>query len=497
MTAAVRPMPFVSFCQRILGLLLTRGQRVLCAIAFDGVQPHELEGVDREIARQLLGDVDDVPALARRVLVLVLGRGSGKSTIAAAYGVWRMVTADVSRCGPGDMPHVVVIAPGKRTAGLAVRMALALVQGSRALRTQLESETADGFEMRRPDGRLVAFAAFAASRGGASARGLSVLSFILDEAQFFTSDSEFVVNDRDIFSAIVPRLMPGGAGVFISTPWPVTTLMGELHEKNFGSPSNALAALAPTLVMRDGDETLVALVAAERERDPENAAREFDCDASLTAGSSQFFDPGAIRAAVDLTLVLPLTAKPGVVVSCGADFGFRSDSSAIVVSHKSGVIMTIAELDELRPKRDAPLQPSVVVGHFATIVKRHGGSYVVADSHYREAIAEHLRDAKLYFVPTPDGATGKLETYARARALLHEGRVRLPNHPRLLEQLRAMIAGRSGSHRRWATGRCSRSRATTSRTSVTRSTTSSAHTRGREPGRGGSHRRPPRTSGAS
>src|SRR5205823_8048079 len=136
----------------------------------------------------------------------------------------------------------------------------------------------DGFTLRRPDGRLVAFEAFAASRGGASARGISILVFILDEADFFRSDDgDFIVNDRDVYRGLVPRLMHGGKGLFISTPWPVPTLRRELHEKNFGDPRTALAATASTLTMRDNDPRLRADIEMEREREPGNAAREFDC----------------------------------------------------------------------------------------------------------------------------------------------------------------------------------------------------------------------------
>ncbi len=57
---AVRPMSFVGFCERVLRLHLTPGQRVLCKVAFDGVDPCDLEGEERDLARQLFGDVDEV-----------------------------------------------------------------------------------------------------------------------------------------------------------------------------------------------------------------------------------------------------------------------------------------------------------------------------------------------------------------------------------------------------------------------------------------------------
>jgi hypothetical protein len=223
-------------------------------------------GPDLEIARQMFGGIDTVSPGARRVQAHVLGRGSGKTTLASAFGLYTCLTADVTSCGPGDVPVVVIVAPDKKTAGLSVRMALEMAKANADIQRLLQSESSDGFTLRRPDGRLVGFEAFAASRGGSSVRGRSILSFVLDEAQFFRSDDAgaFVVNDRDIYRALIPRLMSGGRGILISTPWPTETLMGELFAKNFGSPSTALAARAPTLLMRDGDPHLARIITEER-----------------------------------------------------------------------------------------------------------------------------------------------------------------------------------------------------------------------------------------
>jgi hypothetical protein len=247
------------------------------------------------------------------------------------------------------------------------------------------------------------------------------------------------VNDRDIYGALIPRLMPGGKGIFISTPWPVPTLMGELFEKNYGKPLTALAARADTLTMRDDDAELAKMIAAERLRDEANAAREFFCDASMS-GAGSFFDAAAIAAAVDPSLVLPRTAQPGTWITCGADFAFRSDSSALAVVHRVDDVRYVADLLELRPQRGVPLQPSDVVRQFAAKVKAHGCNCVMADGHYRESIFEHLATYDLGFSISPEGQTGKASTYVRARTLLHEGLLRLPNEPRLLGQLRDIVS---------------------------------------------------------
>ena len=89
----------------------------------------------------------------------------------------------------------------------------------------------------------------------------------------------------------------------------------------------------------------------------------------------------------------------------------------------------VAELHERRPAEGQPLKPSETVREFAGIVTRQRATYVVADGHYREAIAEHLATASLGFVDAP---TTPADAFVRARELLHEGRCVLPNEPRFL-----------------------------------------------------------------
>ena len=287
---ASKNIGFTAFCQSVLNFRLSKGQRVLSLVAFDGLDPCQLADSDRELARKIFGDVDTVPSSARVRLALLLGRGSGKTRLVAAWSVYCMCVGNVTKCGPGDLPLAITIAPDKATARLAIRMALEMAKESPQLASLLENETADGFTLRRPDGRLVGFEAFAASRGGANARGRPILTIVLDEAQFFYSDlgaGSYVVNDRDIYRALIPRLLSGGKCVLISTPWPTRTFMGELVDKNFGHPVGALACIAPTIVMRDDDPDLAGEIERERQLDPENTARERDCDRSSDAAGAR------------------------------------------------------------------------------------------------------------------------------------------------------------------------------------------------------------------
>jgi hypothetical protein len=427
-----RAIEFFEFCPKVLNLDLKPGQRVIAKVAFGPYNPCDLDGEEASLAKEMFGGLDYVPDEARKYVVLRLGRGSGKTTICAAYAVYEAVTHDISMIGPGDVPYVIIVAPDKATAELSVRMAREMIRGNRALETLVVSDTAQSITIRRPDGRLVKIEAFAATRGGSSIRGRTIIGFIFDEAEFFTSNTDagggrdYAVNDRDIFRALKPRLLPTGKGMLISTPWPVETLMGELFEENWGKPKTAVAIKAPTLLVRGNEPHIVAMVEDELAKDPENARRELFCEVDGLFGG-EFFDVNALSGAMDSVQEFPSPFNPKWPVAVGCDLGFTRDSSALVVVQYDGKYYRTVAIEELRPKPGQPLKPSEVIEKFAIIAKAYGSSSIIADGYYRESLKEGLEKYNLYIVDAPEGAKGKAEAFQRTRSVLHEGHTRIPD----------------------------------------------------------------------
>jgi hypothetical protein len=62
------------------------------------------------------------------------------------------------------------------------------------------------------------------------------------------------------------------------------------------------------------------------------------------------------------------------------------------------------------------------------------------DAHYRQSAVEHLHAAGLRFDDAPAGQIGKYSSYMLTRAKIREGKLRIPNAPRLIAQLRAITA---------------------------------------------------------
>ncbi len=415
---------------RAMGLEVGEGQRRVVAVCYDGDQP-EPTALDR----QLFGAAEQFTAQHSGVVNITAGGRGGKSYILIALRMlWGMLVRDVSSAAPGQSPVALVVARNEKLRGEVVRYAIGAVRAHPWLEAMLVHATTTGFALRRPDGALVAFEAGVATPGGYGARGRSLTDFALDEIAFVGADGA-AVSDVDLFAAGAPRVLPGGQTILASTPWAEAGLLYENHVANYGRPVSCIAVHAPTLTLRDTAFTR-QIVERERARDEDNYRREFLAEFQTT-GTSQMFSATLLEAHCDRDWTEGDKPKPGERVTAGADFAFVSDSSALAIVADDGKKIRTTSLTELRPKPGEPLKPSVTVRTFAAQMVGHTCRHLVADGHYREAIIEHLAEERLAFYAAP---TVPSEAYVRVKQLLNEGRVTVPNHPRLLQQLREVQA---------------------------------------------------------
>lgn len=430
------PIRFTTFVRPLVKL--TPGQRAIALVAFDGVDPIDLPEAERELARAAFGEVDVVPAGSREVFAAVCGARAGKSYVLCALRLLHLsLTVSLDSLAPGEVASALIVAPDLRLGRQTLRYALGAAKTLPAIARLVTDESSDSFTLRREAGRSVTIECLPATRGGSAVRGRSLVGAVLDECAFFR-DADYTVNDLEVFRAIAPRIVPGGQLILASTPWAEAGLLYELYRDCWGDPGAAIVAHAPTLLLRPDARTR-GIVERERLRDEDNARREFDAEFT-TGGSGLFLDPAAVEACVDDTLILPCAPRVRGRSVAGADFGFRSDSSAIAVVEPQDGNVVLLTLEEERPKRGAPLRPSAVASTFAELAKSFLCTEITADSHYAESIREHLRESGLRLVMAPAGADGKTTTYLALRELVNGGRLRLPRHARLLAQLKALTA---------------------------------------------------------
>lgn len=426
---------FVAFASRVLRVPLTRAQRVLASVAFDGVEPGSLAGEDRAVAEELFGPVDTFPPEARSILVAVLGARAGKSYVfVALYSLWRALFADLSTLAPGERGVALIVAPDLRLGRQALSYAAGAIDSMpEGFRPGVDSRSSDSIILTRFDGRKVAIEVLPASRGGSALRGRSLVSACLDECAFFR-DENAIVNDVDLFRAVAPRVLPGGLVILASTPWLEQGLLYEKFQKNHGTPIDAMAAHGPTLLMLPSDRNKEA-VAREEESDPDNAAREFGAQFVL-GGSALFFGPDVMTTAtVDDEPATHL--PPGCRATLGGDIGLVKDSSAFVAVHRypHGTFL-VADIEEMRPKKSEPLKLSGVVERAAEVAKRHATGRVWVDHHVLQPAREHLPPG-LLFEPVPGGQTAKAERFVAVRQAMKEDQLSIP---RRFVRLRAQLA---------------------------------------------------------
>ncbi len=431
-----KPVSYAKFVAQVAPtLMLTLAQVVLALVSFDAVDPSVLDAAQRALAEKLFGAVEGVPTVARTVVAWVKGARIGGTLLCSLRLLHLALTVGLPMLAVGEVACALIVGPDLRLARQALRYALGAAKAHPKIR--IESEREDSFVIVRPDGKRVSIECLPATRGGSAVRGRTLVAALLTEASFFRDDN-YVVNDVELFRAILPRIVRGGQVLVESTPFAELGLLYELHQKNFGDPKTALVAEAPTLLMRD-DEITASIVAGERDRDPVNAAREHDCK-FMSAGAGVFFDPKLVDDSVDENLPHPGQHDPLAGRATGADFGFVHDSSALTILEARGSMSTLVVADEVRPTPGYPLRPSEVAKQFAQTMQRYGSRSMCTDGHYIESIREHVEPFGIRLIRSPDGQVGKLEAFLAARQLFADRRVRIPPLPRLVAQIKSVIS---------------------------------------------------------
>ena len=407
--------------------------------ASEGIAPTTID--DAACQRHFGCDLEELPRSARRTVAGRAGGRGGKTSRwlapKALHAAWTVPLPTLRR---GEVAYSLLIGPDMKLGRQALSFVDGYVDDSPILRRSVVERTKELLELRRPDGKRVRIEVLAASRGGRGVRGRTLVFAGLDEACFFYDESTGVVNDADIYRAVLQRVVPGGQVWVASTPWLADVgLLESLIAKNLGSHGFALAVTAGTRALNPTWDPTGEIEQDLREQDPDAAAREIDGE-PMAGGAGVFFDAAAIRSCTDDSLRLPMAVPRGTPVHFGGDLGFASDSSALVGAAEDGGAIALVAIAELKPARGAPLKPKVVIDTFAETMRDYASKEFMSDGHYRESAREHLTPHSIRFVDAPAGNKGKEQVYLLAKKLIHEGRVRLPNHPRLLSQLRSVVS---------------------------------------------------------
>ena len=415
--------------------------------ASEGRRPDTI--TDVECLRYFGCTLDDLPPVARRtVAVQAGGRGGKTSRLLAPKAVHAAWTVPLPTLEPEEHAVALIVSSDLVFARQALSFCVGHIGKSPRLSAALVGEPgADSLTLRRPDGKLVDIRVRAAGAKGKGGRAFTLVFAGLDEACFFFDESG-VVNDREIYRACSPRVVPGGQLWMVSTPW--IEGVGVLEEElasNFGNHAETLAVRGVgTRALNPTWDPTHEIESKERRNDPDNAAREIDA-VPLTAGPTQFFSREAIESAFSETLPQQSPPRLGAQYAAGGDTGFVRNSSALAIIERLTAEPTranptpaprfrLVRLEERKPTPEMPMQPKAVAHEFASLFTPYGTRELVTDAHELAEVRGALLEKNCTVVAAPD----KTEAYVAARNILHEGRLELPANARLRLQLRAVVA---------------------------------------------------------
>ncbi len=446
---------FIKFV-RTLGVTLTPAQHVLCAVAYDGMNPADFtDPIQRALAVELFGGVSVIPARARRVACHLCGARGGKSYVLVALRLLHLalvvnLMGDGVRPGlaPNERATALIVAPDMRLAAQTWRFALGAAQSNKLIAPMIgkiwETTFRTAFEIHRPDcGRIVVVECLPATKGGSAIRARNLVGAALEECCFFKDEKTGAINDDAIFTAVTPRIMLGGQTLLVSTAFGRSGKMYDLHTANWRRPGTAIAATAPTILLNPAKAEEVSI---ETERDPVNAAREFGC--KWMAGTMDgFFSHDAIEQAIhpqagdrSYFVKAPNGLWPKSALGSEIRVAVAAPGTIVVVYKSAEGDFWLTEASEAQAKPDAPLRPSDVVAHFSAVCSAHGTRWIVGNTRFRDALSEELGKSRLSFsASTEDVTAAHIET----RSILHAGRLHIPRHVRLIDQMKKLISRES------------------------------------------------------
>ena len=363
------------------------------------------------------------PAKRVRELWCLVGRRGGKSRVAGLLAVYFACFVK-HKLAPGEVGVALVLAASQEQAGVVFAYAKAALTASPVLRREIDSIIKN--EIRLKNGIVIAVHA----NSFRTSRGRTVVACIFDECSFWRSD-ESATPDTETYSAILPSLATvNGMLISISSAYRRAGLMYTKHRDHYGVPSDDTLVVAggstqfnPTL-----DEHVIA---AQRAADPVAARSEWD--AEFRTDLSAFLDDAVIDRAIDYSRPLELPYLSGLFYRAFVDAsgGVGKDAYTLAIAHKEGEHYVI---DLVRGTAGA-FDPEAVTTEYSRLCREYKVFSVTGDNYAAQWVAGAWTKTSVSYTRSD---IPKSQIYLEAAPLFARGLVVLPDHARLLRELRLL-----------------------------------------------------------
>jgi hypothetical protein len=366
------------------------------------------------------------PTKRVRELWAIVGRRGGKSRIAALIAVY-IACFTKHRLAPGEVGMVLVLAASQAQAGTVFSYVRGFFEASPVLRQEIAGSTAHEITLR--NGIVIAVH----STSFRTVRGRTLVAAIFDEVAYWRDESS-AMPDIETYRAVLPSLATtDGMLIGISTPYRKLGLLHQKHRDGFGqSNDEVLVVQGPSRLFNPSlsDRT----IAAQRQADPTAANSEWD--AEFRADISTYLDDELIDAAVEHGRPLELSPRPYPAfyrAFVDASGGTGRDSYTIAVAHKEGERYVVDLVRGTRPGQK--FDPQEVTRQYADLLKEYRIGSVTGDNYAAQWVAGAWRDIGIVYVQSD---IPKSRIYLEVLPLFTRGLVRLPDHGRLLNELRLL-----------------------------------------------------------
>jgi len=267
-----------------------------------------------------------------------------------------------------------------------------------------------------------------------SARGNTGSILFLDEAAFFDNEEIFEQTLRPIVSQTGNRICmtstPNGhQGFFFEHFDPENKY--KIHEfKRLWVPYTSLYLDNPEKVFEGDGRREIALAQGNE--------RMFDQEfmASFNASSHAFFDTEKIDAAIQENYLFP--DKSDVPCDCGVDFGKVVSRTVITLSalrkKKEGEYVQVLYQYEYPAEEDLTLVDDLIKLQERFNIQRYIFEDCPASDKFRQEAIQRGLNIHLF-----NPARDKARKYIAFRAWLYQSKIRLPNLPELIKEMKGMI----------------------------------------------------------
>ena len=365
------------------------------------------------------------PPISRvRELWAVVGRRAGKSRMAAAVACYQALFVK-HKLAIGEVGMVLVCAASQAQARTVFGYIRGFLEASPALAREVVAVKHEAIELK--NGIVIAVH----STSFRTVRGRTLVAAVFDEVAYWRSDTS-ATPDTETFTVVLPSLATtNGMLVGISTPYRKLGLLHQKHRDHYGvDGDDVLVVQGPSKVFNPS--LADAVIAAQRAADPTAAGAEWDAD--FRADISAYLDDALIDGAVEHGRPLELLPRGGNFYLAFTDpaGGVGQDAYTVALGHRERDERVI--VDVLRGT-SGKFDPEETTKQYAVLLKQYGVGQVTGDSYGAEWVAATWQRCGISYVRSE---RTKSECYLEAVPLFARGLVRLPDHPKLLRELRLL-----------------------------------------------------------